>query len=157
MGARASLPAPVAARLQAGVAALVLSADARGDPHSTYSWAVAVDDGRRVRFGVDRGSTTSANLSANGRAAVVVVGSGGLNVLLGGRARRLRAQIEAAAPIPLELWELALTRLKDQSWPGVTTSALAYRWPADRRAAMRRIEKAVFAAMRDEAAVRARR
>jgi hypothetical protein len=145
----ASLPAPALARLHAGVPVLVLSADAGGAPHSTYSWAVALD-AQRLRFGVDRGSTTSANLLASASGAIVVVGSGGLNLLIGGRVRRLRARIDAVEPIPLELWEIEVTRVKDQSWPGVTTSALRYRAVAD-GAPLRRLEKGIYAALRTAA------
>jgi hypothetical protein len=49
---------------------------------------------------------------------------------------------------------LHIDRLKDQSWPGVKTSRLAYRWPPEQRAAMRKIERAVYAELRAARAVR---
>lgn len=147
-----ALPAPAFARLHRGLAALVLSADAAGGAHSTYSWAVAADE-RTMCFVVDAGSVTSANLTRGGRGAVQVVGTAGLNLLISGATRRLCSRVAAADPAPMELWELAVDAVKDQSWPGVVTSALTYRWPADQRAAMRRMERAVYAELR--AAVRA--
>ena len=151
--AAARWPPALHARLHAGAPVLALSASADGDPHSTYACAVALDE-RRLRFAVDRGSATCANLRGNACAALVVVGTAGANLLLGGRARLLSERIEAAAPIALELWELEVTRSRDQSWPGVTTSELVYRWPPTQRAAMRRLERAVFAAMRQGGAER---
>lgn len=142
-----ALPPPVLARLRRGVPVLALSADGAGNAHSTYSWAVACDR-RTLNFVVDAGSVTGANLAHSGRGALQVVSSAGLNLLISGAARRLRERVAAIEPAPMELWQLALDALKDQAWPGVATSALAYRWPADRRAAMRRLERAVYAELR---------
>nr|HMQ72988.1 hypothetical protein [Rubrivivax sp.] len=70
--------------LGAGGPALVLSSDARGEPHATYSWAVATG-ARSMRIAVDRGGRSSANLRGRGRGAVMAVGLGGLNLLVSGR------------------------------------------------------------------------
>jgi hypothetical protein len=134
--------------LAAGVPVLVLGSGASGDPHATYSWAIAVD-AQHMRVAVDRGSRSSANLRRRGRAALMVVGSGGLNLLVAGRVRRLATLLQTAGSAPLEVWTLAVDRVDDQSWPGVATSALVYRWPAAQRAAMRRMERAVLQGLRN--------
>lgn len=133
--------------LGAGGPALVLSSDARGEPHATYSWAVAID-AHSMRIAVDRGGRSSANLRGRGRGAVMAVGLGGLNLLVSGRVRRLPGLLQPEGSAPLEVWALAVDRVRDQAWPGVATSTLAYRWPAAQRAAMRRMERAVLAGLR---------
>lgn len=150
-GARARLGAAALAPLAAGVPVLVLSSDGTGFVHATYSWAVAVD-ARRLRVATDRGGRSSAHLRRSARAALLVVGHAGLNLLLSGRVQRLPAALDVPGGPPLDAWELTLTRVCDQSWPGVATSVLRYRWPAPQRAAMRRMERAVIAALRDAAA-----
>lgn len=127
--------------LVAGLPVLLLSADGRGRPHATYSWAVAAGP-RRLRIAVDRGGRTSANWQRSGLAAVQVIGQGGLNLLIDGRARRLAPEL-ACAPA-MELWQLAVRSVLDQSWPGVATSALRYRWPAGQAAPMRRFERTLY-------------
>lgn len=142
-----ALSAQALARLRRGVPALVLSADGGGWPHSSYTWAVAAS-AQCLRLAVDAGSTTGANLAAGGRGGLQVVGNSGLNLLICGTVRLLRARIAAAGPAAMELWELGVESVQDQSWPGVATSALAYRWPAEQRAALRRMERAVYLEMR---------
>lgn len=131
--------------LESGAPVMLLSADARGRPHATYSWAVAV--GARLRMAVDRGGRTSANWARSGRAAVQLIGADGLNLLISGRTRRLAASMPVAPA--LEVWELAAQQVLDQSWPGVATSALRYRWPPQRRAAMRRYERCLYQGLRE--------
>ncbi len=133
--------------LGAGGPALVLSSDARGEPHATYSWAVATG-ARSMRIAVDRGGRSSANLRRRGRGAVMAGGLGGGNPLVLGRVRRLPGLLQPEGSAPLEVWALAVDRVRDQAWPGVATSTLAYRWPAAQRAAMRRMERAVLAGLR---------
>lgn len=133
-------------RLESGAPVMLLSADARGRPHATYSWAVAVG-ARRLRVAVDRGGRTSANWARSGRAAVQLIGADGLNLLLSGRARRLAASLPGAPS--LEVWDLAVQQVLDQSWPGVATSALRYRWPSHRRAVMRRYERDLYQGLRE--------
>ena len=143
----AAWPAAALEQLRRGLPVLVLSSHANGDPHSTYSWAVARDD-RRLRFVVDAGSVTGANLARRGRGAVQVVGGGGVNLLISGAVRQLADHVPAAEPADMELWEIEPDAVKDQAWPGVATSALVYRWPAERRGAMRRMERALYAELR---------
>jgi hypothetical protein len=146
-GGRARLAPAALAPLAAGVPALVLSTDRAGRVHATYSWAVALD-ARRLRLATDHGGRSSRQLRRSGRGAVLVVGTAGLNLLLGGRVQRLPGTLAVPAGPTLDAWELTLTQVCDQSWPGVATSVLRYRWPAPQRAAMRRMERAVIAALR---------
>lgn len=142
----AALPPAALQRLEAGAPVLLLSADARGRPHSTYSWAVAVG-ARRLRVAVDCGGRTSANWRRSGWGAVQLIGEGGLNLLISGRTRLLAPALPGAPG--LESWQLAARQVLDQSWPGVATSALRYRWPPGRRAEMRRHERGVCRGLRE--------
>jgi hypothetical protein len=47
------------------------------------------------------------------------------------------------------LFEMDVMGAKDQSWTGVSTTALMYEWPAEQREAMLKMEQAVYAEMRD--------
>ncbi|MCZ2290645.1 MAG: hypothetical protein LC125_01730, partial [Burkholderiales bacterium] len=60
-----TLDEPTLALLAKGSPVLLLSADARGRPHATYSWAIALSD-KRLRIGVDRGGHTSTNWQKSG-------------------------------------------------------------------------------------------
>ena len=84
-----------------------------------------------------------------GQASLQVIGQGDISFLVKGRARLLKPQLDGAAPYVIQLWEMEVVGAKDQSWPGVSTSALAYEWPAAQREAMLRMEQAVYQEMRD--------
>lgn len=126
---------------------MVLSVGRAGDAHGTYSWAVAID-ALTLCFVVDCASSTSANLSRRSRATIQIVGAWGANLLVAGAVRRVSERIAVAEPLALEAWAMQIDVVKDQSWPGVTTSRLAYRWSPDERARMRRLERAIYAALR---------
>ncbi len=111
------------------------------------TWAVAVAPDR-VRFGVDHGSTTLANLERDGRATLQVIGRESMLALIKGPARRRRARI-AAAPFAMAMWELSVTEVRDQSWGPVVVSPLAYEWAGPEADALRQIEQAVLAELRD--------
>lgn len=136
-----ALDEPTLQLLAKGSPVLLLSADARGRPHATYSWAIALSD-KRLRIAVDRGGHTSANWRRSGLAAIQVVGQGGLNLLIDGRATQLAKAL--ACEGFMEPWELAIRSVIDQSWPGVATSTLRYRWPPEKTGAMRRFERALY-------------
>ncbi len=142
------MPGKLVASLHPGAPGLLLTAGADGYATSAYSWIVALDAGR-LRFAVDEGGSTMANLQRSGQASLQVIGQGDIAFLIKGRARRLKERIEAAAPYPIQLWEMDVIGAKDQSWPGVATNALTYEWPAAQREAMLRMEQAVYAEMRD--------
>lgn len=143
------LPQQLLAYLRPGAPALMLTTGADGHAGCAYTWVVALD-GARLRLGVDLGSSTLENLRRDGRVSIQVIGPDGLSYLLKGTVRPLKERIAAAAPAAIMLWEMAVAVAKDQSWPGVTTTALAFQWPAERRAAMLAMERAVYAEMRGD-------
>jgi pyridoxamine 5'-phosphate oxidase-like protein len=142
-----ALPDTLLARLRAGAPALLLTTGEDGYPNVAYTWAAAPDT-HRVRFGADHGSATLANLQRDGRAALAIIASGNLVFLVKGAARLLKDRI-AAAPFRIALMEMAVTEAKDQAWPGVIVSPLAYDWPVDQREAMLKMEQAVYAELRE--------
>jgi hypothetical protein len=101
-----------------------------------------------VRFAVDEGGSTLANLQRSGQASLQVIGQGDIAFLVKGRARALKPRLDAAAPYVIQLWEMEVIGAKDQSWPGVSTNALTYAWPAEQREAMLAMEQAVFKEMK---------
>ncbi|HLW61342.1 MAG TPA: pyridoxamine 5'-phosphate oxidase family protein [bacterium] len=137
----------LAALLMAGTPAVLVTVGGDGWGHAAMTWAAA-DDPQRVRFGVDHGSATLANLERDGRAALQIIGTDNILALIKGRARVRRARI-AAAPFPMALWEIAVTEVKDQSWGPVVVAPLAYEWIGPEAATLRRIEQAVLAELRD--------
>ena len=142
------MPEKLVACLRPGAPGLLLTAGADGYATSAFTWIVALD-GRRVRFAVDEGGSTMANLQRSGQASLQVIGQGDISFLVKGRARLLKPNLEGAMPYVIQLWEMEVVGAKDQSWPGVATSALAYEWPADQREAMLKMEQAVYREMRD--------
>ena len=142
------LPEKLTAYLRPGAPGLLLTSGADGYATSAFTWIVALDAGR-VRFAVDEGGSTLANLQRGGQASLQVIGQGDISFLVKGRARLLKPQLDGAAPYVIQLWEMEVVGAKDQSWPGVSTSALAYEWPAAQREAMLRMEQAVYQEMRD--------
>lgn len=145
------LPENLLRYLRPGAPALMLTTGSDGYAGSAYTWVVALDD-RRLRFSVDCGSSTLANLQRDDQAALQILGPGEISFLVKGTARQIRERIQAAAPAAITLWEMAVVATKDQSWPGVAATALSYQWPAAQRAAMLAMEQAVYAEMRDDAA-----
>jgi flavin reductase (DIM6/NTAB) family NADH-FMN oxidoreductase RutF len=147
----AALPAPLPEGLhrllRAGLPVVLVTVDADGWGHTAMTWAVAVAPDR-VRFGVDHGSMTLANLERAGKAALQVIAPDNSIALIKGRAKPVRARI-AAAPFAIAMWELVPIAVKDQAWAGVTVSPLAYAWTGSKAEALRRAEEAVIAEMRD--------
>ncbi|MCK9382680.1 MAG: pyridoxamine 5'-phosphate oxidase family protein [Sulfuritalea sp.] len=134
--------------LRPGAPALMLTTGADGYAGSAYTWVVAMD-AMRLRFGVDLGSSSMENLQHSGQVTIQVIGPGDISFLVKGKARQIKERIQAAAPVTIMLWEMDAMGAKDQSWPGVTTTALAYEWPAEQREAMLKMEQAIYAEMRD--------
>lgn len=142
------MPARLVSFLGPGAPGLLLTCGADGYPSSAYTWLVGLDAGR-LRFAVDQGGSAMSNLERSAQAAVQVIGSGNVVFLVKGRTRKVRERISAAEPASIALYEMAVYGAKDQSWPGVSTTALAYEWPAETRAAMLHMEQAVYHEMRD--------
>lgn len=143
----AALPDRLAALLRTGVPAMVLSVGADGFGHAAMTWAVAPASDV-VRFIVDRGSTTEANLQRDDRASLQVVGRDDVLALIKGPARERRARVEAAA-FPMAMWELAVAEVKDQSWGPVAVAPLTYEWRGPEAETLRRMEQAVLAELRE--------
>lgn len=142
------MPEKLVAWLRPGAPGLLLTAGADGYATSAFTWIVALDAGR-LRFAVDEGGSTSANLQRSGQASLQVIGQGDMTFLVKGRARRLKPRLDAAMPYVIQLYEMDVIGAKDQSWPGVETSALSYEWPDEQREAMLAMEQAVYREMRD--------
>jgi hypothetical protein len=135
--------------LRPGAPALMLTTGTDGYASSAYAWVVAID-ATRLRFAVDLGSSSLDNLQRTGQASIQIIGPGDVSFLVKGKARLIKDRIDAAAPASIMLWEMDVLAAKDQSWPGVKTTALTYEWPAAQREAMLRMEQAVYAEMRAE-------
>lgn len=142
------MPSRLVSYLLPGAPGLLLTCGSDGYPSSAYTWLLGLDAGH-LRFAVDQGGSAMGNLERSGQAAVQVIGAGNVVFLVKGRTRKLRERIAAAEPAGIALYEMAVYGAKDQSWPGVTTTALAYEWPPENRAAMLQMEQAVYQEMRE--------
>lgn len=140
------LPERVFEFLRSGAPAVLVSVGADGWGHAVMTWARAIAPDR-VRFGVDVGSTTQANLERDGKATLQVIGKENILALLKGHARVLRERM-AATPI-IGMWDLSLTEVKDQRWAPVVVSPLVYEWTGPEAEKLRQMEQAVLAEMRD--------
>ncbi len=143
-----TLPQKLVGYLRPGAPALMLSSGADGYATSAYTWAIAIDD-QRIRFAVDVGGSSMTNLQRSGQASIQVIGPGSVSFLVKGKSRLIKDRIDAAAPYSIMIWEMDVMGAKDQSWTGVSTTALMYEWPAEQREAMLKMEQAVYAEMRD--------
>ena len=141
------MPEKLVACLRPGAPGLLLTSGADGYATSAYTWILALDAGR-ARFAVDEGGSTMSNLERGGQATLQVIGQGDISFIVKGRARRIKEKLDGAAPYVIQLWELEVAGAKNQSWPGVATSALTYEWPAEQREAMLEMEQSVYAEMR---------
>ena len=141
------LPQKLVGYLRPGAPALMLTAGADGYPTSAYTWVVAIDD-KSLRFGVDYGGSAMANLQRTGQASIQIIGPGDVSYLVKGRSRQIKERIAASAPASIMMYEMDVMGAKDQSWTGVSTTALMYEWPAEQREAMLKMEQAVYDEMR---------
>jgi len=143
-----TLPTRLLGYLRPGAPALMLSCGADGYATSAYTWALAIDD-KRLRFAVDVGGSSMTNLQRSGQASIQVIGPGNVSFLVKGKSRLIKERIDAAAPYSIMIFEMDVMGAKDQSWTGVSTTALMYEWPAEQRETMLKMEQAVYAEMRD--------
>jgi hypothetical protein len=146
-----TLPDKLYGYLRPGAPALMLTTGIDAYPTSAYTWVVSLDH-KRLRFGVDVGGSAMTNLDRSGQASLQIIGPGDVSYLVKGRSRRIKERIDASAPASIMLYEMDVMGAKDQSWTGVSTTALMYEWPAEQREAMLKMEQAVYAEMRDFAA-----
>ncbi|HSH69877.1 MAG TPA: hypothetical protein VK997_08160 [Deferrisomatales bacterium] len=142
-----AMPERLVTYLSPGAPALLLTAGADGYPSSAYTWAVALGP-KCVRFAVDIGGTALVNLKHSGLAGLHIIGPGNLAYLVKGTAKKIKERIGAVSGGEMMLWELQVIGTRDQSFPGVTPKPFTYEWPADQRAAMKKMEQAVFAEMK---------
>jgi hypothetical protein len=146
-----TLPDKLYGYLRPGAPALMLTTGVDAYPTSAYTWVVSLDH-KRLRFGVDVGGSAMTNLDRSGQASLQIIGPGDVSYLVKGRSRRIKERIDASAPASIMLYEMDVMGAKDQSWTGVSTTALMSEWPAEQREAMLKMEQAVYAEMRDFAA-----
>lgn len=140
------LPPALLQVLRRGCPALLLTVDPDGFPHTAFTWTVALD-AAHLRFAADHGSVTLTNLERESRAALQIISQNNLIFLVKGAARLAKPQIEAA-PFRVAMMDLAISEVKDQSWPGVRVQPLGYEWPPEQRESMRAMEQAVYTEMR---------
>ena len=143
-----TLPEKLVGYLRPGAPALLLTSGADGYSTSAYTWALSLDN-KRLRFAVDVGGSSMTNLQRSGQASIQIIGPGDVSFLVKGKARMLKERIDSAAPYSIMLFEMDVMGAKDQSWTGVSTTALMYEWPAEQRETMLKMEQAVYAEMRD--------
>ncbi|MBI5791110.1 MAG: pyridoxamine 5'-phosphate oxidase family protein [Rhodocyclales bacterium] len=143
-----TLPQKLVGYLRPGAPALLLTSGADGYATSAYTWVVALDD-KRLRFAVDVGGSSLTNLQRGGQASIQVIGPGDVSFLVKGKARQIKERLDSAAPYAILVFEMNVMGAKDQSWTGVSTTALMYEWPPEQREAMLKMELAVYAEMRD--------
>jgi len=142
------MPEKLVAYLRPGAPGLLLTSGSDGYATSAYTWILALDE-KRLRFAVDEGGSTMSNLQRSGQATLQVIGQGEITFIVKGRARQLKPRLEASKPYVMQLYEVEVIGAKDQSWPGVSTNALGYTWPAEQREAMLAMEQAILKEMRD--------
>lgn len=142
-----AMPPRLMEYLARGAPALVATMGNDGWPNLVMTWAAARDL-CTVRFGADAGSPTLANIQRHGKVTLEIIGTGGIIFRLKGIARIVKDRIEAA-PFAIAMAELIVSEAKDQSWPGVTVSSLAYEWEGGQKEQMVAMEQAVYAELRD--------
>jgi len=120
---------------------MLLTIGADGWPHAAFTW-IGAPAPTRVRVIADEGSTTLNNLQAHPTAAAQVIGPDDLLYLIKGTAR-VQTETQGTMPAGLKvvLAELAVDDVRDQHWPAVAVTPLAYRW---KDAHMVEVEQAVL-------------
>lgn len=142
----AELPGDLLSYLRAGALGIVITVGEDDYPTDAFSWVVALDD-KKVRFGADHGSKTLSNLQRGGRVTVQIIGPDNLVFLIKGEARQIKPDLNAV-PMGIELWEVDVIGVRDQSWPSAAPLPLAVQWSGDDRENMVKTEQAVFEEMR---------
>lgn len=146
-----TLPEKLIGYLRPGAPGLMLTVGADGYATSAYTWVVSLDE-KRLRFGVDHGGSAMANIQRTGQVSLQIIGPGDVSFLIKGKSRQVKERIDASAPASIMMFEMEVMGAKDQSWAGVSTTALMYQWPAEQREVMLEMEQAVYAELRDFAA-----
>ncbi len=97
---------------------------------------------------MDAGSGTLANLQREGKAVLQIVGRDNLLFLLKGSVRTIKERVEAS-PFPIAMMEMSLAEVRDQAWPGVVVSPLAFQWRGPAAVRMAVAERAVLTELRE--------
>ena len=139
------LPEKLARFLSKGAPALLLTVGRDGFPNTAYTW-VLVPDTKRIRFTVDQGKGTLANLEINDASALQIVGTGDILFLVKGHSQMIKERIEAA-PFPIAMMEMFPVEIKDQSWGDVVVEPLSYKWPDAQREKKLAMENAIYTEM----------
>lgn len=144
-----TLPDRLFRHLQRGGPAILVTYGADGWPNAVMTWA-ATRDPHVVRFGVDLGTSTLANIQREGKASLHVIGPGNIIFLIKGATRLVKERLETLPPPHLMgMMELAVHAVKDQSWVGVMVSPLSFQWTGPDADRMRQAEQEVLAELRE--------
>jgi len=130
--------------LRRGGAGLLITVGSDGFPTTAFVWAAAIS-AKLVRFATE-GQDTLANLEREGRASLQILGPQNQVFLVKGTTDMAKPRLEAL-PFDSTMMNLQVTEVKDQTWPEVTVSPLAYEWSSERREEWRAIEQAVYQEM----------
>jgi len=139
------LPEKLAHFLSEGAPALLLTVGRDGFPNTAYTWTLAPDT-KRIRFTVDQGKRTLANLRHNDTSALQIVGSGDVLYLVKGHSQLIKERIEAA-PFLIAMMEMVPVEIKDQSWEDVVVEPLCYKWPDAQREEKLLMENTIYTEM----------
>ncbi|MCZ6788554.1 MAG: pyridoxamine 5'-phosphate oxidase family protein [Chloroflexi bacterium] len=149
MSKDATLPNRLAQILQRGTPAILATYGSDGWPNAVMTWAISGDP-RHVRFGVDLGSATLANIQREGKASLQIIGQDNVLFLIKGTAHVIKEHIDALpAPHLMCIMEMTPHSVKDQSWVGVEVAPLAYRWVGHEAEKMAEAERTALVEMRD--------
>jgi len=140
-----ALPERLYTVLAEGLAGLLVTVGADGCPHAAFTWAAAPTR-ERVRAIADWPGTTLANVQANPRVSVQIIGPDDLLFLLKGEAR-VTGYHEISRQLRIAVVEVRVEQAKDQSWPTVCVAPLRYSWIDPGMAAA---ERAVLRALKGQ-------
>ncbi len=144
-----TLPDNLFELLQKGSTAILATYGSDGWPNAVMTWA-ATRDPQRIRFGVDLGTSTLANIEREGKASLQIIGPDNVLFLVKGTTHMVKARIEALPPPHLMcMMEMAPHSVKDQSWVGVVVTPPGYQWVGRDADKMVKAEQTVLAELRD--------
>ena len=143
------LPDKLFQLLQTGTTAILATQGEDGYSNAVMTWA-ASNVSHQVRFGVDLGTSTLANLQREGKASLQIIGPNNVIFLIKGTVKTVKARLEALPPPHLMcIMTMSPTIIKDQSWVGVSVSPPVYQWTGDDAERMAEAEKTAIAEIRD--------
>lgn len=133
--------------LSQGTPAALVTVGTDGYGNAVMTWARALTP-QVVRFCVDLGTSTEANVRREGKAALHILGGANGLGLIKGRVRLIRDRVQAA-PFGMAMWEMAIAHVKDQSFGTVTVTPPRYQWLGPQADDLVQIEKAVLRELRE--------